>query len=166
MGISGPYFVACLVIGFFIIMNLFVAILLEAFAEEDEEEEAEGEGEGAEKGEAEAEAKGEGGGGGEAEPKTPAADTPAQPGQAGQEQENEASVKAVKTMVAAWEAEDDEQKKGDETMAAEMANEHGLRPMKRPRKDEEEHAGDDEEEPAGGVEEEPDGQEKGENIRE
>ena len=51
--ISVAYFVPGLIIGFFIVMNLFIAILLEAFVEEDEEEE---EGEGEEGGEAEAEA--------------------------------------------------------------------------------------------------------------
>jgi hypothetical protein len=39
VGVSVAYFVPCLIIGFFIILNLFVAILLEAFAEDEEEEE-------------------------------------------------------------------------------------------------------------------------------
>merc|ERR1712185_779196 len=39
VGLSVAYFVPCLIIRFFIILNLFVAILLEAFADEDEEEE-------------------------------------------------------------------------------------------------------------------------------
>ena len=39
VGVSVAYFVPALIIGFFIILNLFVAILLEAFAEEEEEEE-------------------------------------------------------------------------------------------------------------------------------
>ena len=42
--LSVAYFVPALIIGFFIVMNLFIAILLEAFVEEEEEEE-EGEGE-------------------------------------------------------------------------------------------------------------------------
>merc|ERR1719453_2939118 len=39
--IATAYYVAALVIGFFIIMNLFVAILLESFAEEEKEEKEE-----------------------------------------------------------------------------------------------------------------------------
>ena len=41
--ISGVFFVSCLIVGFFVILNLFVAILLEAFAEGDEEEDDEDE---------------------------------------------------------------------------------------------------------------------------
>ena len=41
VGISVAFFMPALVIGFFIIMNLFIAILLEAFADEEEEPEAE-----------------------------------------------------------------------------------------------------------------------------
>ena len=39
VGISIAYFVPALIIGFFVIMNLFIAILLEAFADDEEEEE-------------------------------------------------------------------------------------------------------------------------------
>ena len=47
--LTSAFFIPGLIIGFFIIMNLFVAILLEAFADEEEEEEEEApEGEGAE----------------------------------------------------------------------------------------------------------------------
>ena len=49
VGFSIAYFVPCLVIGFFVVMNMFVSILLESFAEEEEEEEEEEEdGEGGE----------------------------------------------------------------------------------------------------------------------
>ena len=40
---AGPFFVIALMVGFFVIMNLFIAILLEAFADDEEEEEEEGE---------------------------------------------------------------------------------------------------------------------------
>merc|ERR1719181_2171091 len=43
VGYAVAYFVPALIIGFFIILNLFVAILLEAFAEDEEEEEGGGE---------------------------------------------------------------------------------------------------------------------------
>ena len=57
VAIAAPFFVSCLTIGFFIMMNLFIAILLEAFADDEEEAEEEG----GEATEAEGEAAGEGG---------------------------------------------------------------------------------------------------------
>ena len=41
VGVAVAFFVPCLLIGFFVVMNMFVSILLESFAEEEEEEEEE-----------------------------------------------------------------------------------------------------------------------------
>jgi len=42
VGLSAAFFLPCLLVGFFIIMNLFIAILLEAFADDDEEDGGDG----------------------------------------------------------------------------------------------------------------------------
>ena len=54
-GVSRAYFVSVLLVGFFLIMNLFVSILLEAFAGDEEEQEGGGGGEEEKKEEAPAE---------------------------------------------------------------------------------------------------------------